>query len=82
MGAHIGGILRDSHPALILERSAGALELWGIGPRQVYDFLTDHHYELRTPLDFLRNNPALSFDKYTAAQQYPFKAFGFIATPR
>lgn len=75
-------ILRDSHPALILESSAGALKLWGIGPRQVYDFLTDHHYELRTPLDFLCNNPALSFDKYTAAQQYPFKAFRFIATPR
>ena len=75
-------VLRDSHPVLIVESSAGALEVWGIEPRQVYDFLADHHYELRTPLDFLRGNPALSFDEYTAAQQYPFKAFRFIATPR
>ncbi len=75
-------ILRDSHPALILESSVDGLDAWGIAPRQVYDFLTDHHYELRTPRGFLRSSPALRFGDYTSAQQYPFGAFRFVATPR
>ena len=49
-------ILRDSHPALILESSAAALEAWSISPRQVYDFLGDHSYSLFTPRGFLRGS--------------------------
>jgi len=75
-------VLRDSQPSLILESSADALELWSISPREVYGFLADHRYELRTPLDVLRGKPALSFEAYTSAQQYPFGAFYFVATPR
>tara|TARA_R110002073_G_scaffold210070_2_gene370613 strand:- start:18 stop:539 length:522 start_codon:yes stop_codon:yes gene_type:complete len=75
-------ILRDSHPALILESTASALEGWGIRPRQVFDFLGDHRYNLFTPRSFLRSSPALSFGDYTLAQKYPFKAFRFVATPR
>lgn len=75
-------ILRDSHPALILASSAAALEAWGIKPRQVYDFLADHRYNLRTPRGFLRGSPALGFGEYTSAQTYPFKAFRFVATSR
>lgn len=75
-------ILRDSRPSLILESSASALKAWGITPRDVYDFLLDHRYSLRTPRGFLHGGPPLSFDDYTSAQTYPFEAFRFIATPR
>jgi len=74
-------VLRDSHPSLILESSAQALKLWDITPREVYDFLADYRYELRTPLGFLRGDRALSLGEYASAQQYPFKSFRFVATP-
>jgi len=73
-------VLRDSRPSLILESSAEALKLWGIKPREIYDFLADHDYELRTPLGFLRSSLALSFSDYASAQHYPFKSFKFVAT--
>lgn len=75
-------ILRDSQPALIFESSAAALNLWGISPRRVYEFIANQGYELRTPHGFLRNARSLSFDEYLLAQQYPFQAFRFVATPR
>jgi len=75
-------VLRDSRPSLILESSAQALEAWGLEPREVYAFLADYDYELRTPLGFLRGSPALSFSEYASAQQYPFKSFKFVATSR
>jgi FkbM family methyltransferase len=70
--------LRDSHPASILESSVDGLDAWGIAPRQFYDFLSDHHYELRTPRGFLRGSQALRFGDYTSAQQYPFEACRFL----
>ncbi len=75
-------ILRDSRPAMIVESSASALQAWGIEPRDVYDFLADHRYDLRTPYGFLRGKDALSFSEYTSAQQYPFEAIRFVATPQ
>jgi hypothetical protein len=51
-------------------------------PRDVYDFLADHRYDLRTPHGFLRGKDPLSFGEYTSAQQCPFEAIRFVATPQ
>lgn len=75
-------ILHDSRPPLIVESSASALKAWGITSRDVYDFLQDHRYSLRTPRGFLEGGLPLDFHEYTSAQKYPFDAFRFVATPR
>lgn len=72
-------ILMRDRPSLLFESTLSGLELWGLQPEQLFDFLERRGYRVYLPRTFVAGGVALSRNEFTEAHTYPFLAFNFIA---
>ena len=73
-------ILERSHPIVLFESIRSELDIFGIDPKDIYDFLVEeHHYSVFLLKDWLNNGNPLSYESFSQAMQYPFQAFRFLA---
>lgn len=73
-------ILQRSHPVILFDCISRELEVFGVVPKEIYDFLVQkHNYSVFLLKDFLNNGEPLSYESFFQAMQYPFQAFRFVA---
>jgi FkbM family methyltransferase len=73
-------ILTRDRPSLLFESTQTGLELWGLKPEQLFDFLNRHGYRVYLPRTFVAGGVPLTREEFAEAHTYPFLAFNFIAT--
>lgn len=73
-------ILQRDHPTILFECISREQEIFGIDPKDVYEFLVQqHNYSVFLIKDWLNDGEALSSTAFVQAMQYPFQAFRFLA---
>jgi FkbM family methyltransferase len=72
-------ILTRDRPSLLFESTHSGLDLWGLRPEQLFDFLTRHGYRVFLPRTFVAGGVPLTREEFAEAHTYPFLAFNFIA---
>ena len=72
-------ILSHDRPSLLFESTHSGLELWGLKPEQIFDFLARHEYRVFLPRTFVAGGVPLTREEFAEAHTYPFLAFNFIA---
>jgi FkbM family methyltransferase len=73
-------ILARDRPSLMFESTHSGLELWGLKPEQIFDFLHSSGYRIHLPRTFVAGGVPMTRDEFAEAHTYPFLAFNFIAT--
>ena len=74
------GILTRHRPSLLFESTQTGLDLWGLKPGHLFEFLEGHGYRIHLPRTFVAGGAPLTRDEFAEAHTYPFMAFNFIAT--
>ncbi|MDF5713777.1 MAG: FkbM family methyltransferase [Rhizonema sp. NSF051] len=73
-------MLERSHPTILLDCISKELEVFGVVPKDIYNFLVhEQNYSIFLLKDFLNNGNPLSYESFFQAMQYPFQAFRFVA---
>jgi FkbM family methyltransferase len=73
-------ILTRDRPSLLFESTRTGLDLWGLKPEQLFDFLDRHGYRIYLPRTFIAGGVPLTRAEFAEAHTYPFLAFNFVAT--
>ncbi|HEX4353691.1 MAG TPA: FkbM family methyltransferase [Polyangiales bacterium] len=75
-------VLERCEPTLLFESTASGLAAWGLSPDDLFQFLSEHGYQIYLPRAFVSAGRALERDEFAVAHQYPFLAFNFFAVAK
>lgn len=74
--------IRRCRPIILFVCTKSGLEALHTPPRAVYELLVQEHgYSVFLMKDWLGHRPALTFERFAQAMEYPFQAFRFLAIP-
>lgn len=73
-------LLKNFHLPILFECTQSGSTAFGIKPEEVYEFLMKKpSYSIYLIKDWLAGSQSLSYENFSQAMQYPFKAFNFSA---
>jgi FkbM family methyltransferase len=75
-------VLTRCRPTLLFESTSSGLAAWGLNSDALFEFLTEHGYQIYLPRAFVATGRALERDEFAVAHQYPFWAFNFFAVAK
>ncbi|HEY1684723.1 MAG TPA: FkbM family methyltransferase [Tepidisphaeraceae bacterium] len=68
-------------PLMLFECTKKGLSHFNVSVREIYELVIGYGYEIRCPERQLKNDKPMDVSEFAAAQEYPFHALNFFATP-
>ena len=76
-------LIARCRPPMLFECTKTGLENFGVDAGEIFEELTHiSGYDLFVPADFAAQGQPLDAESFASAQDYPFRAFNFIAVPK